>query len=94
MARSASHIDDGEILDGMITRGRGEIRRTCSSKVNSSTTTPCRDFKGLQSPRVSLSLSEKVYSPRVNELREQSPRVSVKSTSSPLAGPSNLGKTN
>lgn len=64
--------EEGEILDGMITRSRGEIRRMCSPKVTSSTATPTTDPKGLNSPR----FSEKAYSPRISELRqEQSPRI-------------------
>lgn len=69
----ASHADGGEILDEMITRSRGEFRHMFSPKVSSSTATPTKDVKGLQSPR--LSLSEKAYSPRISELRgENSPR--------------------
>ncbi|XVF28151.1 hypothetical protein REPUB_Repub15cG0004300 [Reevesia pubescens] len=32
LVRTTSFADDGEILDGMITRSRGEIRRVCSLK--------------------------------------------------------------
>ena len=32
--------DDGEILDGIVKRSRGEIRRMCSLKVTSCTTIP------------------------------------------------------
>ncbi|XP_057789579.1 probable boron transporter 2 [Salvia miltiorrhiza] len=59
-----SFADGGEILDGMITRSRGEIKHTCSPRVRSSSSTPAKDLK-LQSPH----LSEKAYSPRVSELR-------------------------
>ncbi|XP_077218679.1 putative boron transporter 2 [Tasmannia lanceolata] len=87
-----SFADDGEVLDEMITRSRGEIRRTYSPKVTSSTGTPIVDSKGLHSPRY----SEKAYSPRVSELRQaQSPRISGKGPCSPRTGevkPSNLGK--
>ncbi|XP_031396143.1 probable boron transporter 2 [Punica granatum] len=90
-----SFPDDGEILDGMITRSRGEMRRTCSPKVVSSTSTPSRDIADIQSPRVSVS--DKVYSPRISELRgDQSPRLGGRGLSSPRAvemRPSNLGKT-
>ncbi|XP_022760747.1 probable boron transporter 2 isoform X2 [Durio zibethinus] len=92
LVRTASFADDGEILDGMITRSRGEIRRMCSPKVTSSTATPSKEFKSLQSPR----FSEKVYSPRVNELRrEPSPGNVGRGPFSPRtneARPSILGK--
>ncbi|XVF62377.1 hypothetical protein PTKIN_Ptkin09bG0003100 [Pterospermum kingtungense] len=93
LVRTASFADDGEILDGMITRGRGEIRRICSPKVTSSTATPSKELQSLQSPR----FSDKVYSPRVNELRgEQSPGSVGRGPFSPRtneARPSNLGKS-
>ncbi|XP_022722308.1 boron transporter 1-like isoform X3 [Durio zibethinus] len=94
LVRNTSFADDGEILDGMITRSRGEIRRMCSPKeITSSTATPSREFKSLQSPRI----SNKAYSPRVNELRgEQSPGHVGRGTFSPRtneATPPNLGKS-
>ncbi|KAK4737449.1 hypothetical protein R3W88_001146 [Solanum pinnatisectum] len=61
--------DDGEIMDGMMTRSRGEIRRMCSSKVTSCNATPTRDSVSIQTPR----LSNKVYSPRVSEIKGESP---------------------
>ncbi|KAK8709875.1 hypothetical protein V6N13_060875 [Hibiscus sabdariffa] len=85
LARTASFADDGEILDGMITRSRGEMRRICSPKVTSSTTTPSKEFKRTVSEKVcslkvtsatatpskefTRTVSEKVYSPRVSQLR-------------------------
>ncbi|KAL7583976.1 hypothetical protein Lser_V15G41499 [Lactuca serriola] len=81
--------DAGEVLDEVITRSRGEIRRTSSSRVTSTTTTPTRDAKNLQSPRLSL----KAYSPRINELRVlHSPRSAPREPFSPT-GPSSLGKS-
>ncbi|KAK1278711.1 putative boron transporter 2 [Acorus gramineus] len=84
--------DDGEILDDMITRGRGEIRRVNSPKITSSTTTPARDPKDLHSPR----FSEKAYSPRVSELKgDPSPRIDRRGPFSPRTGearPSKLGE--
>ncbi|XP_024981385.1 boron transporter 1-like isoform X3 [Cynara cardunculus var. scolymus] len=72
------NADAGEVLDEVITRSRGEIRRTCSSRVTSTSATPSRDGMNLQSPRLSL----KAYSPRINELRVlHSP-----------SGPSSLGR--
>ncbi|TXG50268.1 hypothetical protein EZV62_022792 [Acer yangbiense] len=89
----ATGIDGGEILDEIVTRSRGEIRRSQSPKVTSSTPTSHEDIKSSFSPR----LSQKAYSPRAGELRvERSPRftgkgLEVKKTPSP--GPSNLGKS-
>ncbi|OMO58558.1 Bicarbonate transporter, eukaryotic [Corchorus olitorius] len=90
LVRTASFADDGEILDGMITRSRGEIRRMSSLKLTSSTATPCKEF---QSPR----FSDKVYSPRVSQLRgDLSPASVGRGPFSPRTNevkPSNLGKT-
>ncbi|PSR89168.1 Boron transporter like [Actinidia chinensis var. chinensis] len=87
----ASFAEDGEILDEMITRSRGEIRRICSPKVTSTTGTPVKDPTILQSPH----FSEKAYSPRVSELRgEISPRSGGRGLLSPRTGdprPSKLG---
>ncbi|OVA16700.1 Bicarbonate transporter [Macleaya cordata] len=83
--------EDAEILDEVITRSRGEFRRMCSPKVTSSTTTPARDHKSLQSPR----FSEKSLSPRVSELRGVSPRMGGRGPVSPRTGevkPSKLGQ--
>lgn len=88
-----TRIDSGEILDEMITRSRGEIRHTQSPKVTSSSPASLGDMKPAYSPR----LSQRAYSPRLNELRaEQSPRltgkgVELKETPSPR--PSILGKS-
>ncbi|XVF28149.1 hypothetical protein REPUB_Repub15cG0004300 [Reevesia pubescens] len=91
LVRTTSFADDGEILDGMITRSRGEIRRVCSLKVTSSTATPSKEFKSF------LSFSEKVYSPKVSELRgEQSPGNVGRGPFSPRTNEaklSNLGKS-
>ncbi|PWA40530.1 HCO3- transporter family [Artemisia annua] len=82
-----TNVDVGEVLDEVVTRSRGEIRRTCSSRITSSTATPTRDGKSLQSPRLSLK------SPRVNELRAMhSPRSAPREPFSPSA-PSSLGKS-
>ncbi|KAF5931474.1 hypothetical protein HYC85_032347 [Camellia sinensis] len=93
LGAGASFAEDGEILDEMVTRSRGEIRHICSPKVTSSTATPTKDPKILQSPR----LSEKAYSPRLSELRgEQSPRTGGRGLLSPKTGdpkPSKLGMT-
>lgn len=95
MSRAASFADGGEILDGMVTRSRGEIRRTCSLKVTSDTATPSKEFRSssFQSPR----LLDKVYSPRISELRgNQSPQFGGREPFSPRTGEtraSNLRKT-
>ncbi|KAL0420165.1 UNVERIFIED_CONTAM: putative boron transporter 2 [Sesamum radiatum] len=85
-----SFAEGGEILDGIITRSRGEIKHICSPKVTSSSATPAKDGK-LQSPR----LSEKAYSPRISELRgERTPRSGGRGPHSPWMGEigaSNLG---
>ncbi|XP_047971291.1 boron transporter 1-like [Salvia hispanica] len=81
-----SFADGGEILDGIITRSRGEIKHICSPKVTSSSSTPAKDMK-LQSPR----LSEKAYSPRVNELRGGRTPRGPYSPKTGEVGASNLG---
>lgn len=91
MSTSNSFADDGEVLDSMITRSRGEIKRVCSPRIRSTSATPTREIKGIQSP--SMSISDKLYSPRVSELREnQRPRLGGLSPKSSETRPSNLGK--
>lgn len=63
-AGASTYVDEGEILDEVITRSRGEFRHVSSPKITSSTATPANDPENLQSPRRS-------YSPRVSELRGQ-----------------------
>ncbi|CAN4099307.1 unnamed protein product [Withania somnifera] len=85
-------IDSSEILDDIITRSRGEVRRSCSPRVTSSTPTSLEEIKSLHSPQ----LAQRAYSPRVNILRgERSPRLNskgleIKQTPSPQ--PSKLGQ--
>ncbi|KAH0466071.1 hypothetical protein IEQ34_006174 [Dendrobium chrysotoxum] len=87
MRPSFSH--SGEILDEIITRSRGEVKHMKSPKINSSTGTPTRDLKGLNSP----SISEKGFSPRVSELKqEQSPRLGRRASFSPGTGEIRLSK--
>ncbi|XP_019418827.1 PREDICTED: boron transporter 1-like isoform X2 [Lupinus angustifolius] len=59
---------DGEILDGMITRSRGEVRHVCSPKVVNSTETPFTELTILQSPR----LPDKLHSPRLRPTQKKS----------------------
>ncbi|KAL5541454.1 hypothetical protein UlMin_009164 [Ulmus minor] len=77
MARTASFASDGEILDGMITRSRGEIKRMCS-------------FKGISS---SPQLSDKVCSPRVSGQSPRLGGRGSFSPRTGEAKPSNLGKS-
>ncbi|XP_023929459.1 probable boron transporter 2 isoform X2 [Quercus suber] len=88
-----TNFDDGEILDEIITRSRGEIRLTQSPKVTSSTPTLLEDIRTAHSPRI----SQRVYSPHVNELRgEQSPRLKGKrleAKQTPSPGPAILGQS-
>ncbi|XP_022757763.1 boron transporter 1-like [Durio zibethinus] len=90
LANGATYAGDGEILDEVITRSRGEFRHTCSPKITSSTATPANDPRSHQSPRLSCS-------PRLSELKgEISPRASGKGPRSPRNGEpkqSNLGKS-
>ncbi|KAL7605509.1 hypothetical protein Lser_V15G17242 [Lactuca serriola] len=71
-----TQVDSAEVLDGIITRSRGEIRHTSSLKITSLTQTPIQDMKPMYSPR----LSQRVYSPHLNELR------GVKNPNSPGKG--------
>lgn len=88
-----TNLDDGEIFDEIITRSRGEIRLTQSPKLTSSTPTSLEDIRPAHSPRI----SQRVYSPHVNELRgEQSPRLKRKgleAKQTPSPGPSILGQS-
>ncbi|KAK7246222.1 hypothetical protein RIF29_41082 [Crotalaria pallida] len=59
LGKTAS-FTDGEILDGMITRSRGEVRHVCSPKVVNSIATPSIEVTTLQSP----TLPDKLHSPR------------------------------
>ncbi|KAL3505575.1 hypothetical protein ACH5RR_030957 [Cinchona calisaya] len=56
MGSRGAFADDKEILDGVVTRSRGEIRRICSLKVESHGATPDRDYSGHQSPHPSDKL--------------------------------------
>ncbi|KAM0954556.1 putative bicarbonate transporter [Dioscorea sansibarensis] len=70
-----SHAEAAEILDELVTRSRGEVRHINSPKVTSSTSTPASNIRSIQSPQ----LSEKAYSPRLNELQQEpSPRLGAR----------------
>ncbi|KAI3726966.1 hypothetical protein L1987_66773 [Smallanthus sonchifolius] len=78
-------VDSAEVLDGIMTRSRGEIRHSGSLKVKGLPQTPKEDMKPAYSPR----LSQRVHSPCLNELRvEKSPKapgkeLEIKKTPSP-----------
>ncbi|KAK7337566.1 hypothetical protein VNO77_18148 [Canavalia gladiata] len=73
----ASHVGEGEILDEVITRSRGEFRHTSSPKITSSTPTPRNDPRSHLSPRLS-------FNSRAGELTtEQSPRSGARGPHSP-----------
>jgi len=52
LSKTASFADDGEIVDGIITRSRGEIRHVCSPKLMNSTPIISQELTTLQSPRL------------------------------------------
>ena len=87
-----THIDGAEILDEVITRSRGEIRRIQSPKISSTTPSSLGDIKPY-SPRV----SQKVYSPHIIQLRgEGNPSLTEKGLElkqTPSPGPSTLGQS-
>jgi hypothetical protein len=78
----ASGMADAEILDEVITRSRGEFRRSCSPKITSSTSTPANDPRSPHSPRFS--------SPRVRELKGVVSPLAGPKNAEPKS--SNLGK--
>ncbi|KAH1259121.1 putative boron transporter 2 [Glycine max] len=86
----ASQVGEGEILDEVITRSRGEFRHTSSPKITSSTPTPRTDTNSHLSPRLS-------FSSRMGEFKtEQSPRSGARGPLSPKAGEvrlSHLGRS-
>ncbi|KAK8627815.1 hypothetical protein V6N13_135415 [Hibiscus sabdariffa] len=85
---TATHIDDLEILDEIMTRSRGEIRRTQSPKVSSTTPSSAGDIKPSYSPRV----LQNAYSPRISQPRGIAEKgLGLKQTPSP--GPSTLGQS-
>lgn len=71
---SASAIGEGEILDEVITRSRGEFRHTSSPKITSSTPTPTKDLRMHQSPCLSFNSRMGEVSPRSGERGPCSPK--------------------
>ncbi|EOY20738.1 hypothetical protein QUC31_007011 [Theobroma cacao] len=88
-----NNIDGAEILDEIITRSRGEIRRSQSPKISSATPTSLGDIKPAYSPRI----SQRARSPRISQLRgEISPSLTEKGLEfkqTPSPGPSTLGQS-
>ncbi|XP_012478587.1 probable boron transporter 2 isoform X2 [Gossypium raimondii] len=85
---TATNSDGLEILDEIMTRSRGEIRRTQSPKVSSTTPSSVGDIKPSYSPGV----LQNAYSPRISQLRGKTEKVlELKQTPSP--GPSTLGQS-
>lgn len=82
-------IDSGEFLDEVMTRSRGEIRHIQSPKITSSSPASEEEMRRASSPRMSQS----VYSPRVNSMRERwspgmSPRgIEIKESPPPRLSP-------
>ncbi|TVU49725.1 hypothetical protein EJB05_01053 [Eragrostis curvula] len=75
-----------EILDDLVTRSRGEIKRLNSPKITSSGSTPAAELKGFRSP----SISDNAYSPRLTELRHD--RSPLGGRSSPRTGETRASK--
>ncbi|TYJ42795.1 hypothetical protein E1A91_A03G111100v1 [Gossypium mustelinum] len=85
---TATNIDGLEILDEIMTRSRGEIRRTQSPKVSSTTPSSVGDIK----PSYSRGIFQNAYSPRISQLRGKNEKgLELKQTPSP--GPSTLGQS-
>ncbi|KAI3785777.1 hypothetical protein L1987_44902 [Smallanthus sonchifolius] len=78
-------VDSAEVLDGIMTRSRGEIRHSGSLKVKGLPQTPKEDMKTVYSPR----FSQRVHIPCLNEVWvEKSPKapgkeLEIKKTPSP-----------
>ncbi|CAN1147262.1 Probable boron transporter 2 [Linum perenne] len=82
LSRRSSFNDDSEMLDGMITRSRGEIKRACSGPI---LLTASEELRGIESPQIP---------DRGNVARfrgDLSPRQGSKGAFT--SRPSNLGKT-
>ncbi|CAO2818197.1 unnamed protein product [Amaranthus hypochondriacus] len=90
LASGTTLAGDAEILDEMVTRSRGEVRRISSPKITSSTATPTQEIRGIHSPRLAA------YSPRVGELRGEISPLSGRTGPSPRTletRTSNLGNS-
>lgn len=90
LGAGAASAGDGEILDEVITRSRGEFRHSFSPKITSSTSTPASELKPFQS-----SPGSALYSPRVRELRRgrSSGGGNPQSPNNDESKPSSLGKS-
>ncbi|KAH1208980.1 putative boron transporter 2 [Glycine max] len=87
LSRTASFADYGEVLDGIVIRSWGEVKRVCSPKVMKSTPNISQELTSARFP-------DKIYSPRMSHLRgNQSPRGVGRGPFSPAeVRPSNLRK--
>ncbi|CAO2819069.1 unnamed protein product [Amaranthus hypochondriacus] len=89
---SASIIEKGEFLDGIMTRSRGEIRHIQSPKISSTNPVSQENMRHASSP----GLSHRVYNPQISESRKgKSPGMSlegVEITEIPSPRPSQLGR--
>ncbi|XP_017623082.1 probable boron transporter 2 isoform X2 [Gossypium arboreum] len=85
---TATNIDGLEILDEIMTRSRGEIRRTQSPKVSSTTPSSVGDIK----PSYSRGIFQNAYSPRISQLRGKNEK-GLELKQSPSPGPSTLGQS-
>jgi len=76
--------NDGEVLDEMITRSRGEVKHTYSPRITSSSDcTPIHESRSALSPRIAEA--KQIYSPRISELRQtHSPHRGEKHSGIPL----------
>ncbi|KAK9066474.1 hypothetical protein SSX86_013796 [Deinandra increscens subsp. villosa] len=86
-------VDSAEVLDGIMSRSRGEIRRMGSLKVKGLPQNQIEGMKPLCSPRI----SQQVYSPRLDELQvdksPKSPWKGLEIKRAPSPGPSILDQT-
>ncbi|GAA0150414.1 secondary carrier transporter [Lithospermum erythrorhizon] len=87
MGSIASYADDREILDGIMTRSRGEIRRINSMKISSSSTTPADSLQSRRSSFNKLNSLKLVTSSSTTPAKEFcSPQNSFKQNNSPRVG--------
>lgn len=61
--------NDGEVLDEMITRSRGEVKHTYSPRITSSS--DCTTIHGSESAlSPQIAEAKQIYSPRISEIRQ------------------------
>eukprot|EP01018_Ginkgo_biloba_P009621 Gb_40707 [translate_table: standard] len=86
LGNGSPRADDGEVLDEIITRSRGEVKHTYSPKVSStSESTLPGETRYSFSPQVAEA--KQTYSPRIADLRHtSSPRIGQRQSYSPQGG--------